>query len=321
MKVHESSLQQTARSRQRGGWWYYYGMDMRKEKLIFFFREYGKVSIVFLSSCSMLIALVILSSQAQPPKLNVSFLDIGQGDSIFVRTPSGHDMLIDGGPSNAVLERLDVQMNYFDRGIDVIIATHPDSDHVTGLIPVLEKFKVDDLVISGTKSDTETFAYVDRRMKAEEAVMHVARRGDVIDFQDGVIVTVLHPYGGEKFKDTNSASVSVLIAYGKETFLLTGDLPIAYEQGLVSSGLLPRGITVFKAGHHGSKTSSGEPLLSYLRPEYSVISAGAANRYGHPDSETINRLERYSREILSTIGRGTVTFLSDGKSLEVVTER
>jgi competence protein ComEC len=192
---------------------------------------------------------------------------------------------------------------------------------VTGLIPVLEKFEVKDIVVSGTKSDTGVFADVDQHMEDEEATMHIARRGDVIDFQDGVTATMLHPRGGETFKETNSVSISMVITYGEQTFLLTGDLPIAYESLLMSSGMLPKKITVYKAGHHGSKTSSGEQLLSYIKPEYAVISAGADNKYGHPNVEALGRLQKYSKEILSTAERGTITFISDGRIMEVETVR
>jgi competence protein ComEC len=102
---------------------------------------------------------------------------------------------------------------------------------------------------------------------------------------------------------------------------LTGDLPTAYESSLASSGLLAKNITVYKAGHHGSKTSSGEQLLSYIKPEYAVISAGKDNKYGHPNGEALERLQKYSKEILSTIERGTITFVSDGRIVEVEAAR
>jgi beta-lactamase superfamily II metal-dependent hydrolase len=292
-----------------------------REKVKVFSREYGKVSSIILFSFIIFACVVVIVFSVTPRKLRITFLDIGQGDSILIQTPSGHEMLIDGGASNIVLERLNEQMNYFDRDIDVMVATHGDADHVTGLIPVLEKYAVNVLVISGMKSDTAVFADLDTKMEEEGANIHVARRGDVIDFQDGVTAAILHPRAGETFKETNSASVSLVIVYGEQTFLLTGDLPIAYEASLVSSGRLPKKITVYKAGHHGSKTSSGEQLLSYIKPEYVVISAGRDNKYGHPNPEALGRLQKYSKEILSTIDHGTITFMSDGRNMEVETNK
>jgi competence protein ComEC len=284
-------------------------------------KTYGKFIFVFLCAVVSGISLIAIVSFSIPHKLKVSFLDIGQGDSILIQTPSGHEMIIDGGPSNAVLTRLSEQMNYFNRDIDVMVATHPDSDHVTGLIPVLEKYDVKTIVVSGAESETGVFSDVTAHMQAEGADMHIGNQGDVIDFQDGVIATILHPYAGEKFKDTNSASVSMVVTYGDESFLLTGDLPTENESILVSSGLLPKHITVYKAGHHGSKYSSGEQLLTYIKPEYAVISAGADNKYGHPNPEAIARLTKYAKEILSTIDRGTISFATDGKSIEVDTQK
>lgn len=286
-----------------------------------FFNLYGKITFSFLCLAISLTAVSLIISFAVPHPLTVSFLDIGQGDSIFIKTPSGHTMIIDGGPTDAVLSRLNEQTDYFTRDIDVMVATHPDSDHVTGLIPVMEKYNVKNIVASGQTSETEVFHDVDEHMQSEGAQMQIANQGDVIDFQDGVTATILQPYAGEKFKDTNSASVSLVLSYDDETFLLTGDLPSTNEPILLSSGLLPKKITVYKAGHHGSKYSSGEQLLTYIKPEYAVISAGKDNKYGHPNPEAVERLTKYSKEILSTIDHGTISFLTDGKKMEVQTQK
>jgi competence protein ComEC len=283
--------------------------------------EYGKIVSLSLAFVIIFFSIFMLVSLVLPRTLKVSFLDIGQGDSIFIETPSGHTMIIDGGPSNAVMSRLHEESGYFLHDIDVMVATHPDSDHVTGLIPVLEKYDVKNILMSGETSDTGVFADLGEHIIGEEADMHIAHIGDVIDFQDGVVATILHPYVGEKFSDTNSASISLVLTYGDESFLLTGDLPSTNEPILLSSGLLPKDITVYKAGHHGSKYSSGEQLLSYIKPEYAIISVGADNRYGHPNPEAIARLTKYSKEILSTIDRGTISFLTDGKLIEVETQK
>lgn len=285
-----------------------------------FFHEYGKILSVGVSISLCLVSVFFIVTFVLPQKLHVSFLDIGQGDSILIQTPSGHTMIIDGGPSDKVLAKMNEQMNYFNHTIDVMVATHPDSDHVTGLIPVLEKYDVKNIVRSDEEGTTGVFKDLETHMRDEGSVTHVAKVGDVIDFNDGVTATILHPYLNEKFSDTNSASVSVLLSYGRETFLLTGDLPTTNESLLLSSHLLPKNITVYKAGHHGSKYSSGEQLLTYIRPEYSIISAGVDNKYGHPNPEAVVRLQNYSKEILSTIDRGTITFETNGSVIEVTTE-
>ncbi len=297
-----------------------------------FLDDYGKVIILFsgIFVSFILISLIINFSKEQ--KLRVSFLDVGQGDAIFIQTPSGKQMLIDGGANNKILARLSEEMSYFDKNIDVIEATHPDADHVTGLIPVLEKFKVSTILETKGIGHTQVFDDLQKHIDDEDGETHIAQSGDEIDFHDGVIVKVLHPSANyvAKKDDTNDASISILVLYGEESFLLTGDLPSTSEPKLIAAGLSKsaRGgsasggnVTVYKAGHHGSKSSSGEQLLTYIRPEYAVISAGKDNKYGHPNPEALERLSKYSKEILSTIEKGTITFITDGKSVEVETEK
>jgi competence protein ComEC len=295
-------------------------MKKYKEKIRNFLHQYGKIFFVFLCLVVAIILLLIVVVATRGHDLQVSFLDVGQGDAIFIQTPSGHDIIIDGGPSDVVLEKLSEKMSYFDRTIDVMIATHPDADHVTGLIPILEKFSVGNIITSSVQGDTGVFKEVESDIVKEHAETHTANAGDVIDFHDGVTLTILHPFIGEHFKDTNEGSVTVLVRYGDETFLLDGDLPTTKESLLLTNNL-PHTITVYKAGHHGSKYSSGEQLLTYIKPEYSVISAGKDNKYGHPNPEALERLKTYSKNILSTIDSGTITFVTDGKNLEVRTAK
>ena len=297
-----------------------------------FFGEYGKLAIVLGLLSVILASLLGVGRGIASSSLKVSFLDIGQGDAILVQTPGGHDMLIDGGPSDRILEKLSQEMSYFDRHLDVVVSTHPDADHITGLIVVLQKYDVDRIIISPSKGHTGVFEVLQKSIdeellsRSEDSTLHksihVGKAGDTITFGDGVVARIIYPaknfHGNKKY--TNDASVSMVITYGNESVLLTGDLPSTYERSLISAQL-PRNVTIYKAGHHGSKYSSGDVLLSYIRPEYAVISAGKDNTYGHPNPETIGRLKVYSQEILSTIDRGTITFLLDGKGVELETEK
>lgn len=297
-------------------------MQDTKKRAVEFLSSYGKVSFCILMLSASLLSVCLLSDVIYPHKLEVSFLDIGQGDAILITTPSGKQMLIDGGATHKVLEELTHHISYFDRTIDVMVATHPDADHVTGLIPVLEKFRVDTIVLSPSTGHTGIYDDVKKHVEEEGADVHIGARGDVVDFGDGVIARILYPSKNyvEKKDDTNDASVSMVITYRDESFLVTGDLPTTEEGELIRAGL-QRHITVYKAGHHGSKFSSGQQLLSYIKPEYTVISAGKENKYGHPNPEAIERLQKYSKEILSTIEKGAITFVTDGKSMEVVADK
>jgi competence protein ComEC len=288
---------------------------------ISFLKKYGMVmGVVFLfciSACATYGVIVMTKNQT----LRVSFFDVGQGDAIFIQTPSGYDVLIDGGRDARILERLSSSMSYFDHSIDVVIATHPDADHVTGLVPVLKKYDVKHVVMSPLESETGIFSTLTEHIHNEGAEIHKASVGDVMDFGDGVVMRVLYPKSDVRSDvDTNDASVAVLITYGTQSVLLTGDMSSAYEHLLIQDDL-PKSVTIYKAGHHGSKTSSGELLLSRIRPEYAVVSAGKDNTYGHPHIEAIDRLQNYSKEIISTIDRGTIRFISDGNTLSLETDK
>lgn len=293
-----------------------------KKKCQLAYLGYGKsifiLTLVFLNVLLLCLIYVLIS----PKKLELSFLDVGQGDAILVQTPSGKSMLIDGGPSAVVVDKISEKFSYFNKDVDVMVATHPDADHVTGLIPVLEKYNTQIIVNSPVASHTKIFSELEKYMLDENAEMHVAHASDFIDFHDGVTAYILYPDNNfqEKKGDTNDASVSMFIVYGDESFLLTGDLPTTEEYNLLQDAL-PKNVTVYKAGHHGSKYSSGEQLLSYIKPEYSVISVGKNNKYGHPNQEAIDRLQKYSKEIISTIDRGTITFNTDGRTMELQTTK
>jgi competence protein ComEC len=188
-----------------------------------FFDDYGKVAIVGVLLVASLWSVSLVVHEISSKKLKVSFLDIGQGDAIFIQTPSGHDMLIDGGVSDKVLEKLSSKMNYFDRHIDVMVATHPDADHITGLIPVLAHFEVDTIITSPLSGHTGVSAELTKHIDDEHADVHVARKGEVIDFGDGVVAHILYPSKNLHVKEseTNDASVSLVITYGEESVLLT----------------------------------------------------------------------------------------------------
>ena len=295
-----------------------------------FFEEYGKVICILLALTILFSIFCTLYSLLTPQKLRISFLDVGQGDAILIQTPSGHTMLVDGGVSDVVLEKVSEKISYFTHHLDLVVATHPDADHITGLIPILQKYEIDHIVVSPMTSHTGVFEVLQKSIEVESeeqavdhhAQVHTAVVGDEIIFDDGVVAYILYPgaaFHGDQ-KDTNSASVSLVVTYGSESILLTGDLPSIHE-GELLGGTLPHNVTIYKAGHHGSKFSSGEQLLSYIHPEYVVISAGKDNKYGHPNGEALSRLKIYAKEILSTVDRGSITFLLDGKTVQLETDK
>jgi len=247
--------------------------------------------------------------------LTVSFLDVGQGDAIFIRAPSGRQVLIDGGPNTGVLRELARVVPWYDRSIDVVIPTHPDADHISGLIDVLARYKVDTIVHSSVEGDTKTFAAFNKAMADEHAREVVAMRGQIVDLGGGAYLQILSPDRPVLRVDTNDGCVVVRLVYGATAFILSCDAPQSIENYLVTLGTSTLKSNVLKAGHHGSKTSSSALFLGYVAPEYGVYSRGCDNKYGHPAQQTIDTFARFDIPTLDTCKDGTVTFVSDGKTV------
>lgn len=251
--------------------------------------------------------------------LTVSFLDVGQGDAIYIRAPNGNDVLIDGGPDTTVMTQLRNVIPTYDTDIGIVIATHPDKDHIAGLIPVFEKYDVKKYIHSEISSGTSFDTSLKERATTEPELEEIiARRGQryIIDDNQGVYLDILCPNKNTSdFKDTNGASIVARLVYNQQSFLLTGDAPIETETFLDHQDGLLLGSTVLKLGHHGSKTSSSDAFLKIVHPQYAVVSAGKNNRYHHPSPEIIERISRYPITLFSTIDSGTITFETNGITL------
>ncbi|MEN9405371.1 MAG: hypothetical protein RLY47_330 [Candidatus Parcubacteria bacterium] len=261
------------------------------------------------------VALAWMAYDMPEKKLTVAFLDIGQGDSIFIQSPTGRQVLIDGGIDRDVLAQLASVMPFFDRSIDVVIATHPDKDHIGGLPYVFEQYDIDVVLDPGLEADTEGYDfYADMRAQERDVVYHEARRGQVIDLGGGAYLRILYPDKDMDGAETNSASIVAQLVYGETEVMLTGDAPDETETHLVS---MESHLTsdILKAGHHGSKTSTSQEFLDAVDPDYTIISAGKDNSYGHPHEEVVARLVAASTTILATFEEGTIVFESDGKTL------
>ncbi len=266
--------------------------------------------------------------------LEVSFLDVGQGDAIFIQAPSGRQVLIDGGRGSIVLRRLAAVSHWYDRSIDVVIATHPDADHIGGLIDVLDRYNVGTVVRSSVEGDTQMWRTFIERITREGALDVVAVRGHIIDLGDGAYLEILSPDRSVPHVETNTGCVVARLVYGETAFMLSCDAPQAIEKYLValdgstrlttgSSTSLTAGgsgltSNVLKAGHHGSKTSSAISFVGFVGPEYAVLSRGCKNSYGHPHKQTLDTFARLQIPTLDTCVLGTITFVSDGKTVREI---
>lgn len=247
--------------------------------------------------------------------LQVHFLDVGQGDAIFIETPSGKQVLIDGGRDGRVLGELSHVMGFFDREIDMVVGTHPDLDHIGGLIDVLKRYKVASILTTENKGESSAADLYNKLKASEGAEVVNARRGQTFSVGDGALLEVLFPDSDPSEMESNTSSIVLKLRYGSSTFLFTGDSPKNIEEYLVLTEGEHLKSDVLKVGHHGSRTSTSELFLEEVAPTYAVVSAGRDNSYGHPHVEVTDLLFNKRVEMLVTAKEGTVTFSSDGNRL------
>ncbi len=247
----------------------------------------------------------------------VTFFDIGQGDAAFVRTLQGQQIVIDGGPDTAILEKVAKEIPFWDKTIDLVILSHPAADHMTGLIGVLEKYKVKNIVWNGIRKDTEIFKTWVRaleREKEEGAVVSIARAPGKIPLESkgcAQFLDILYPIddiAGQVFIDDNDTAVVVRVVSCDYSVLFTGDLTATGEKQILQNAYNVHA-DVLKVGHHGSKTSSSQEFIEAVSPDVAVISSGQGNQYRHPHEEILATLAKYGIEIRRTDEEGDISFL------------
>ncbi len=244
--------------------------------------------------------------------LIVSFLNVGQGDAIFIQSPTGVQMLIDGGRDRSVLRELGKHMSPLDRSIDLVVATHPDADHIGGLTGVLQRYRVGTYLSSDGTSETNTAQALRDAVSHEKGVdvLH-AKRGQRILLGDGAYADVLFPDRSVAGVESNTGSIIMRVVYGETSFMLSGDAPSSIEDWIVALDGPSLESQVLKAGHHGSRTSTDETWLAAVDPNIVVISAGKDNSYGHPHQEVLERIAGSGASVLSTV-EGAVSLISNG---------
>ena len=282
-----------------------------------FFKRYWREALVVGLILSKIFVWQALYDRQPGNTLSVYFLDVGQGDAILIDSPSHGRVLVDGGKNRKVLTELGKILPFADRRIDVVTATHPDADHIGGLPEVISRYKVGTFIESGAESENNIDDELKRRIEEKNIQSVVARRGMVINFGDGVKLTVLFPNQDVSKLDPNDASIVARLTYGEESFLLTGDAELRTENILLNLDPEVLDSDVLKVGHHGSRSSTFILFAEAVSPEYAVISAGKDNTYGHPHKEVLSILNKIHAKIVSTIDRGTIKFETDGKSLNL----
>ena len=254
--------------------------------------------------------------------LMVDFLNVGQGDSIFITTPGNQQILIDGGPNSSVLEKLNKEMPLYDKTIELVVLTHPEKDHLVGLFDVLKRYKVKNILWTGVIRNTSEWEEWKSLIKKEGANIIIAKAGDQVVLQKkepAIFFDILNPIGdiaGQKFEDSNDTSAVLYLTVGKEKFLFVGDIGFEAEEQLLKGNIVA---DVLKIAHHGSKYSTSKEFLEQVSPRVAIISVGE-NSYGHPTDELLARLDFFGIDIKRTDRDGDIKMFSNGKNIIIKTQ-
>jgi len=234
---------------------------------------------------------------APSDKVKINFLDVGQGSSILILAPNNNQVLIDGGPNDVVLAKLGQALPIFDRTIELLILTHPDADHLSGLVEVLKRYEVGQILETGIIADSAEYKTWNDLIKTKNIPVIFARAGEIVKMADNLAIKILYPIGkinGQDFsKNTNATSIVGKIIYGQNSILFTGDAEGSVEQPLVFSRINLKA-DILVVGHHGSKNSTSAEFLAAVAPTIAVIQVGAKNTYGHPTQEVLDKLKNIS---------------------------
>lgn len=249
--------------------------------------------------------------------LTVDFFNVGQGDSFLITTMHGHQILVDAGPGSSVIGELSKAMPIFDKTIDMIVVTHPHTDHIEGFIQVLQRYDVKKVLLPNVDFDSPQNEEFTKLVKEEGAEVVYAQEGQRWTLDEATVLGVMYPTSTEEAHpkesaDVNNSSVVAMLIFGRTKFLLTGDSGTEIEDQLIKRFSLDA--DVLKVGHHGSEYSSSQEFLDKVTPEFAVIQVGK-NNYGHPAPETLERLKNEGAKVLRNDQDGTIEFQSDGSSL------
>ena len=285
---------------------------------------------VYILSILFLMALVAWAAALSRPshKLQIIACDVGQGDGILIQEGTTQ-VIVDGGPNNKIIECLSKYMPFWDREIELMVLTNPDSDHYTGLVEVLRRYKVENFLATEVDKETAAYTALKREVENEDTNLIMARE-DLILRQGELSFEILSPSSqmfiglaeteGSKVlgaytgvTKVNDYSVVMLLSYGNFDALLTGDIEDNLSD-IVSFRLPSKHIEYLKVPHHGSKNGLSQKLLDKLMPDVAVISDGKNNRYGHPHKEVLDMLSAKGIKTLRTDVSGDVIIVSDGKT-------
>ena len=265
----------------------------------------------------VILAWVFVFVEEQQEFLEIDFYDVGQGDAIFIETLNGKQVLIDGGPDLTILEKLGRELPFWDRYIDLVILTHPEHDHISGLIEVIKRYKIGGILTTGVVRETAEYKEWRKVIKEEGIPIYIAQSDGIINLDNNINLFILHPFeslAGQKTKRVNNASIVAQLVYKDFELLLTGDIEKKIEKALVGSGINLQS-DILKVPHHGSKTSSTKSFIGAVSPIVAVIQAGKDNSYGHPHQAVLDILNNVAT--FCTAQHGDIEILTNGVSFQI----
>lgn len=248
--------------------------------------------------------------------LKIHYLDVGQGDSIFIELPNNESMLIDAAESNQSESIINYLKNLNYQKIDYVIGTHPHTDHIGGLKDIIYTFEIGKIYMPKVVSTTKTYENLLQTIKDKNLKINTAKAGTSIIDTDTLKINILAP-NNDTYTELNNYSVVTKITYGTTKFLFMGDAEKLSENEIKEDVTAD----VIKIGHHGSSTSSGINFIKKVNAKFGIISVGLNNKYNLPKEETISNWENSGTKIYLTSTSGTITAISDGTNIKIESEK
>ncbi len=249
-------------------------------------------------------------------ELKVHFLDVGQGDSIFIELPTNETILIDASIKDASDKIIKYLKEENVSKIDYVFATHPHSDHIGGMSAVIKAFDIGQIYMPKAVTTTKTYENLLLTIKDKNLKIKTAKAGNTIIDTDDLKLVVLAP-NQDSYESLNNYSIVLKLTYKEKSFLFTGDAETLSEKEITGDVEAD----VLKVGHHGSRTSTSQAFLNKVNPSYAVISVGLNNDYKHPHQEVLDRLEKKNIKIYRTDQNGDIIFTTDGYNIDVKVEK
>lgn len=265
-----------------------------------------------MSGGSLLVVLIavlyINGIHHRPQGVRVTFFDIGQGDSALIQTQQGHTILIDGGSDRTILEKLGSTLPFYSHTIDLMVLTHPHADHLNGLLAVLGRYEVKNILYTNVAYAAPQYYEWKRKLETVSSTKIIAHAGQTFTFDDAQleIIFPLTDVSGTSFDDVNESSIVARLQYRETSVLFTGDAGVPTEAELLTAGI-ELDSDILKVGHHGSDTASTTNFINSVSPDIAVISVGE-NTFGHPKPSVLRRLQYLGINIKRTDELGDIVF-------------